>query len=65
MMCPHCHKTFKHGAEGSPEVIALIKKYDAQGYSCREIEKLIFKDGHVIGFSQINREIRRFREKKK
>jgi len=56
MICPHCHKAIQHTV--SEEALALAKEYQKQGFSLREIEKLLFKDGHKASAASLSRKLK-------
>ena len=56
MICPHCQKPIEYGITAKAEKRAreLVK----QGYSLRETEKMLFKEGMHMSFSSIARMLR-------
>lgn len=55
MICPHCKKPLKRGA--SPEIIRRAKEMVADGYSLRDISRLLEDDGIFISFATLSRHL--------
>lgn len=57
MICPHCNKHIKRGV--TPEIRKLIVTLSKQGFSVRDIEKVLFKEyGALVSFSQVAKILR-------
>ena len=53
MICPHCHKAITYGVDGA--VYRRAKKLKDEGFSLREMEKILFKEGINVSFSSLSR----------
>ena len=57
MICPHCNKAIKRGV--TPAIRKSIVTLAGEGFSVREIEKLLFKEyGALVSFGQVAKILR-------
>jgi len=56
MICPHCKKAIPTGLNSENK--KRIKQLASEKYSTREIEKILFSDGHQVSFSTIAKYLR-------
>lgn len=56
MICPHCKKSIGRGLTTKAKRRAIeLKK---QGYSLREMEKILWSEGETVSFASIHRFLR-------
>lgn len=61
MICPHCSKPIEYGV--SDQAAKRARELIKQGYSMRETERMLFKEGMHMSFSTISRMLRGERAK--
>lgn len=57
MICPHCNKPIEYAVGKSAERRA--KELIKEGFSLRETEKILFKEGMQMSFSSISRMLKK------
>lgn len=56
MICPHCKKAIKRGI--SADAWKRARELRKEGYSLREVEKILFSLGISVSYSTLSRRLR-------
>lgn len=59
MICPHCKKAIDRRSV-TETAKRLIRQYSKEGFSCREIERILFaKDNIQVSFASVSRVLKK------
>lgn len=60
MICPHCKKSFKYITNKTDEKTrARALELNKEGYSVRQIDRMLFREGMDMSYSSVNRLIQK------
>lgn len=60
MICPHCKKLISFKKQKSSQEIMEVLSLHKEGYSTRDIEKLLFTKNIMVSFSTVARIVKEY-----
>lgn len=57
MICPHCKKAIPHKV--NDKAIIRAKELSIEGFSLREIEKILFAEGMSVSIATLSRNLKK------